>query len=99
MKLKIYTYSKKVSRTHREKFDKGFKRKDDREENIAIVQKRIHVWRPIEDNVKSDRVRSDVSDIHAIILHAVLVETHEDNIDGDTKGDEQLNEGVKYDEG
>ena len=39
------------------------------------------------------------SDIHAVVLHAVLIETHEDNINSDAEGDEQLHERVKYDPG
>ena len=38
-------------------------------------------------------------DLHAVVLCAVLVKTHEDNIDSDAEGDEQLHEGVKHDPG
>ena len=33
--------------------------------------------------------------LHSIILHAVLIQAHEDNIDSNADSDEELNKGIK----
>ena len=37
--------------------------------------------------------------LHSIILHIIVVGTHEQDIDHDAQGDEELGEGVKHDDG
>ena len=37
--------------------------------------------------------------LHSIILHIIVVSTHEQDIDHDAQGDEELGEGVKHDDG
>ena len=53
-------------------------------------------FRKVNEWNDNDKVKSD---LHAVVLHAVLIETHEDNINSDAEGDEQLHERVKHDPG
>jgi len=37
--------------------------------------------------------------LHSVKLHAVVVQSHEDDVDHDAEGDEELREGVEHNDG